>query len=73
MVDIERIDRFSQNEYILGNILINKEGSLRYWTNSVDFYTEDSKMVHFIAKDADKECSRRNIERYGIEFCKQLL
>lgn len=59
--EIEKIDRDS------------KTGELRYWEDLSCFYYESSKLIHFNKKDAQHECDKRNIEKFGREFYKQYL
>jgi len=58
---VEKIDRES------------KTGELRYWTEIDCFYEESGKYIHFNKKDAQKECDKRNIEKYGLDIFKQFL
>ena len=48
-------------------------GELRYWEDMSCFYYESSLLIHFNKRDAIKECDKRNIEKYGIDFFKQYL
>lgn len=56
---IDKIDRDSN------------EGELRYWEDMSSYFEEKSKRMHFTKQDAQKECTMRNIQKYGVDFVKQ--
>lgn len=59
--DIDKIDRDSET------------GDLRYWEDMSCYFPERLHLIHFNIKDARSECSKRNIEKYGIDFYRQYL
>ena len=72
-ITVEKIDRasFDCTTY-KGEKRISK-GDLRYWEDKSCFFCEADKLVHFNKQDAVVECRRRNVNTYGVDFCRQYL
>lgn len=51
----------------------SKTKQLKYWTDLSCFYIDEDRLIHFTINDANKECHKRNVQKYGIEFAKQYL
>lgn len=55
-VTVEKIDRSPVDS------LTSHIGGLRYWISYSEFYSEESKLLHFNREDAWNECARRNAD-----------
>ncbi len=60
-VTVEKIDRETENWCYKG-VQYGHIGELRYWYSYSEFYSEESKLLHFNKEDAQEECNRRNVE-----------
>lgn len=72
IIEIVKINRASTNYYYKGELIIEKN-ELIYWIDNSSHYNENDKLIHFTKIDAQNECDKRNIEKYGIDFYKQYI